>query len=99
MRDLLGNTLAPRQLVLWRPPGMTAGMGVIATILHIDEPTLSSPGDERQPQIVLVVPLPITAEHGASLAHLKVEDILCLVNPQQQSKLESILAERGGKPQ
>jgi hypothetical protein len=98
MRDMLGNDLAAGQLVLWRSTGF------VATVIHIDEPTLTVPGaDDRDAQIILAVPIPLKVPHGTSAAHLTVADIVRLVNPQQQAAIEGLLARAKaaaeGKPQ
>ena len=102
MRDLCGNVLTEGQLVLWRPAGFTGGSGVIGTIIHIEEPVLAT-ADERPAQVVLAIPITVGVPHGQSLATPRLDDLICIVNPQQQDRMAAILAgnpsRKDGMPQ
>ena len=89
MKDLVGNDLSEGQMVLWR------SHGVVGHIIQVDEPVLES----RPPRIVLAIAIPLMLPHGASPRNMKVEDIVCLVDPNTTAVVAGMLAGREGKPQ
>jgi hypothetical protein len=100
MRDGLGNKITEKSLLCWHLDAEQLKRGLIVYAVSVSDGGISM-GDSREltPATLLVqVPIMVTRERGEEPT---VSDILCVVNPQAEAALESLMGQvkRDGRPQ
>jgi hypothetical protein len=101
MRDAVGNKITEKSLLCWHlDVEQLKHRGLIVYAVSVSDGGISM-GDSREltPATLLVqVPIMVTRERGEEPT---VSDILCVVNPQAEAALESLMGsvKRDGRTQ